>query len=175
MKGYIQIYTGEGKGKTTACLGLLLRALGADYKVFFCQFLKDSLYSEIKMLRKIASSLSADLVIRQFGVKRRVSTTFTEQDREAAAGGFRELQTAVAGNQYDLVIADELCVAVHYGLVSLADVIDMLKTKPQNLELVITGRSACDELCAAADLVTEMKLIKHYFQEGIVARKGIEF
>lgn len=175
MKGYIHIYTGEGKGKTTACLGLLLRALVAGYKVFFCQFLKESTYSEIKMLKKLCGCMAAELEIRQYGVKRKVSTAFTNRDKEAAARGFQELKAAVAGNQYNLAIADEICVAIHYGLIPLAEVIDMLKTKPQNLELVLTGRYTCEELCTAADLVTEMKLVKHYYQEGIMARKGIEF
>lgn len=174
-QGYTQVYTGNGKGKTTASIGLAVRALGAGFVVYFTQFTKKGNYSEIKALEDIASSLfSGKLKVEQFGVVRKVLSPFTEEDKAAAEKGFLKIQDAVKSGKYDLVIMDELNIAVHYNLVDRKSVIDLIKDKPDSVELVITGRYADPEVIKAADLVTEMCEKKHYANEGVPARKGVE-
>ncbi len=170
MKGFIQVYTGNGKGKTTAALGLALRAAGAGLKVFIGQFLKTAEASEHKALARFKDLIT----IKTFGRKGFV-TQPTEEDIALAQHGLEECAKAISSGDYALVIMDEINVALHLGLLPLEAVLKILKEKPDQVEVVLTGRYAPKELCKVADLVTEMKEIKHYYTQGIKARKGFEY
>lgn len=169
-RGYIQVYTGNSKGKTTAALGLALRAAGADLKVFIAQFVKKRKCSEHKAMERFRDLIT----IKQYGtgfLKRNVSQ---KSEIAAAKKGLKEVKNIIASKKYDMVILDEINVAVHYNLLSVEDIMDLLNTKPLNMEIVLTGRYADERIIEKADLVTEMKEIKHYFKKGVKARKGIE-
>ena len=170
MKGYVQIYTGNGKGKTTAAIGLAIRAVGAGLKVYFGQFIKKGNYCEIKILKK----RFPEVTIRQFGCGNFIRGKPSPQDIRAAEQGLSKCQKAMLSGHYDIVIADELNAAVSARLLDIEKVLQLIADKPDNVELVITGRQAHRQLVDRADLVTEMKDIKHYFEQGIRARKGIE-
>jgi cob(I)alamin adenosyltransferase len=170
MKGYVQVYTGDGKGKTTAALGLVLRAAGAGYKVYIAQFLKKGDYSEIKALNRFS-----DLVtVEQFGLGRFVKGAPAPEDIEAAAKGLEKINTIMAANLHQMVVLDEANVAVSCGLFAAEILLKLIEQKPDTMELVITGRGAIPEIIEKADLVSEVKNIKHYFNNGVVARIGIE-
>ena len=169
MKGYIQVYTGNGKGKTTASLGLALRAAGAGLKVFIGQFLKQGDYSEIKALSKLDT-----VTVEQFGMGKFVRGNPSEEEKKAAALGYARLQEIVAGGDYDMVIVEEGNVAVACGLMTEQDLLALMDKKPDHVELVITGRGAAQAVKDRADLVTEMQEIKHYYKKGVKARVGIE-
>ena len=171
-KGYIQVYTGEGKGKTTAALGLSLRAAGAGLKVFIAQFVKKKRCSEHKI---IAERLGDLITIRRYGAGLIRQEKTTEADAEGARKGLKEVMLAMESGEYQLVILDEVNVAVHYGLVALSELIDIMEKKGPDLELVITGRYAEQAVIDKADLVTEMREVKHYWRKGIKARRGIEW
>ncbi len=170
FKGYVQVYTGNGKGKTTAALGLALRALGAGFRVFLGQFLKSGVYSEIKALEKFAPRIE----IRQFGRGCFVKGNPSEEDIRLAKEGFSLSRRKVLSSDFELVILDELNLAIHFGLLPLEEVLELVKEKPAGVELVITGRYAPEALIEVADLVTEMREIKHYYRRGVKARVGIE-
>lgn len=170
QKGYIQVYTGNGKGKTTAALGLALRAIGAGKKVFIGQFIKGKHYSE---LDSIKNNLS-DIQLKQYGLDCFIVNEPEEKDIIAARNGLKELAEIVNSGSFDLVIMDELNIALYYKLIDLETVLDILKSKSEHVEIVITGRYAPDSIIEIADLVTEMKEVKHYFTKGIDARLGIE-
>ncbi len=168
--GQVQVYTGDGKGKSTAAFGLAIRAMGAGLRVYIGQFVKGpEKYSEIKALEKFGDQIT----IEQFGLGRFIRTP-TEDDIQAAQNGLQKVRAAILSDTYDLVIMDEANIAVSYNLFDIADLLQVISTKPAAVELVITGRNAHPELVARADLVTEMKLVKHYYDEGVPARKGIE-
>jgi len=169
-KGYVHIYTGDGKGKTTAAIGLALRAAGADMKVFIAQFLKAKASSEFIPLTKLSDSIT----FVQYGRDCLIKETPTEEDKALAQQGLAESRQAIMSGKYDLVIMDEANVAVWFALLSVDDLLDVIKKKPSQVELVITGRKADPRLIEAADLVTEMKEIKHYYTKGVTARYGIE-
>ena len=170
-KGYVQIYTGNGKGKTTAALGLALRSAGAGHRVFFAQFIKKTKCSEHKALERFS-----DLVtVRQFGTGFIRSGTITDMQLKAAAAGISEALEAVSSSAYDLVILDEINIAVHYGLVAVEDILSLINARPPGVELLLTGRYADKRIIEKADLITEMKEIRHYMNRGVRARKGIEF
>lgn len=174
-KGFVQVYTGNGKGKTTASMGLVLRALGAGFTVCFCQFVKKGNYSEIKALNQLAeTAFPGKLAVHQFGIIRKVTSPFTDEDKTAAEEGMRTAEKLIASGTYNLIILDELNIALHYKLVSKKDVLKLMVDKPSSLELVITGRYADIEVMEAADLVTVMEEKKHYAKNGIPARIGIE-
>jgi len=164
-RGCVQIYTGNGKGKTSAALGLALRASGAGLKVF-----KGSLCSEHKAIAKFAPGIK----IKQFGKKCFIMRNPDKDDLRLALAGFSEVRETVGSRKYDLVILDEITTANKYGLIKVDDVLDLIKTKPATVEIVLTGRNADKRLIKAADLVTEMKEIKHYYKTGLPARTGIE-
>ena len=168
-QGYVHVYTGNGKGKTTTALGLLLRASGAGMTVFLGQFLKRGEYSEHSAL-----ALLPGVTVEAFGGERRVGAPLTEQDSAHARGGLECLRDAVSSGKWDLVIADEIFVAVHLGLLAETDVLELLEVRRPSTELVLTGRYAFPEILRRADLVTEMKEMRHYFSRGVPARKGIE-
>lgn len=170
MKGYIQVYTGDGKGKTTAALGLVVRAVGAGKKVFFAQFVKGHIYSEIKTLQQHFPSVE----VRQYGLNCFICNAPTEADITAARKGFDEVTDIILSGEYDIVILDEANIATCYNLFSVDELIALLKQKPENTEIIITGRYAAPELIALADLVTEMQEVKHYYNKGVQARVGIE-
>ncbi|HBC87562.1 MAG TPA: cob(I)yrinic acid a,c-diamide adenosyltransferase [Lentisphaeria bacterium] len=169
-KGYIQIYTGNGKGKTTAAIGLAVRAAGAGLKVFIGQFAKGSKCSEHKALAKFAKNIR----LKQYGGKCFIGRKHDAKDLAMARRGFEEIKRMVASGRYPLVILDEITTANKYGFVTVDEVLMLIKSKPQHVELVLTGRNADSELIKSADLVTEMKEVKHYFKRGVQARVGIE-
>ncbi len=170
-RGYIQVYTGSGKGKTTAALGLAIRAAGAGLKVFIVQFVKTKRCSEHRMLERFGGLVTIRQHGRGFILKRKANRT----DREAALAGLEEARRAITSKEYDLVILDEANVAVKCGLIRAEDLLDLISIRPANVELVITGRYADKRVVQAADLVTEMKEVKHYRKKGVRARVGIEY
>ena len=170
MKGYVHIYTGNGKGKTTAALGLAIRAAGAGLQVFLAQFIKGGQYSELNALKR----LDDQSTVEQFGLPRFINGTPSEPDVEAAHYGLERLKSSMLSGRFDMIIIDEGNVAVTYGLLSKQDLLDLSAMKPEDLELVITGRDALPEIIDKADLVTEMKAVKHYFNKGVNARVGVE-
>jgi cob(I)alamin adenosyltransferase len=170
MAGYVHVYTGDGKGKTTAALGLALRAAGAGLRVGLIQFLKTGEYSEIKALRQ----LTPPIRIQQFGSGRFVRGQPTAADRALAARGMEAAREAVGRGEFDLVILDEINVAGALGMVAEQDLLAMLQDRSPEVEVVLTGRRAPAAWCAAADLVTVMQAEKHYFTTGVGARTGIE-
>jgi len=171
VKGYIHVYTGPGKGKTTAALGLGLRAAGAGFKVHMVQFMKGRRYSEIDAIENLSN-----FTLSQHGRDEFVSKENPEQvDIDMAQKGFAYAKDIIKNEKYDLVILDELNVAVDYHLIKLDDVIKLIEKKPERLEIVLTGRDAHPEIIKIADLVTEMLEIKHPYQQGVNARKGIDF
>lgn len=172
IKGYIHVYTGNGKGKTTAALGLALRAAGRGMKTFIVQFMKDFPYGEVKSIHQWNGLIR----LEQCG-----NDTFVldkrppgKSDFEAAKQGLQRVQEAMLSGEYDIVIMDEVCVAIYFGLLKTETVLLLLEKKPTFVELILTGRYCPSELIQKADLVTEMREIKHYYQKGIEARKGIE-
>jgi len=169
-QGYVQVFTGDGRGKTSASLGLLLRACGAGLRVCLIQFMKAGKTSEVKAV----ASAFPDVTVAQFGTGRFVGDPPSSADREAALAGFERLSHAVVTGEYDLVIADEINVAVHKSLISVDDVLSLIERKPNTVELVLTGRHAHARVIERADLVTEMRCVKHYFDTGVRARVGIE-
>jgi cob(I)alamin adenosyltransferase len=170
MKGYIQVYTGNGKGKTTAALGLAIRAAGAGLKVFIAQFIKMGEYSEIKALKRFKDLI----LLEQFGSGRFIKGKPSASDIEAARKGVEKIKAAFTSGQHNVVIMEEANVAAGLGLLSVEDILKIMDEKPKDVELVITGRGADSRIIEKADLVTEMKEIKHYFQKGVKARIGIE-
>ena len=169
-RGYVQVYTGDGKGKTTAALGLALRAVGAGWRVFFAQFAKGMVYSEWAALDKMSPSITA----RQFGQACFIGREPKQGDYDCAERGLMECKEAAASGEYQLLVLDEANVAVALGLLPLEDLIQLIDSKPRELELVITGRWAHREVTDRADLVTEMQEVKHYYHQGVLARDGIE-
>jgi cob(I)alamin adenosyltransferase len=170
MKGYIHIYTGDGKGKTTAALGLAIRAAGAGLHVFLAQFIKGKQYSELNSLKRLSDLIT----VEQFGLPRFINGKPSVPDMEAARYGLEMLKSSMLSGKFDVIIVDEANVAVTYGLLSKQDLLDLIAMKPESLELVITGRGALPEIIDKADLVTEMKAVKHYYNNGVNARVGIE-
>ncbi len=170
MKGCVQVYTGNGKGKTTAALGLALRASGCEKKIFIGQFMKGQKYSELNALAKIPC-----IDVEQFGLdkcirKEEVTPEYVEKTKKA----LEYCKEKILSRKYDIVILDEINVSVWFGLAEEKDVLDIIDEKPAEVELVLTGRYASEAIIDKADLVTEMKCIKHYFDKGIPSREGIE-
>ncbi|MBP2133186.1 cob(I)alamin adenosyltransferase [Methanomicrobium sp. W14] len=169
-KGYIQINTGKGKGKTTAALGTCIRTLIAGKKVFFGQFIKGQETAELKL-----PDYFSGFHIEQFGEGCFIFREPDENDIELANNGLLKCGEALGSGDYDLVVMDEVNPAIHYGLLKTEDVIKVLQNKNEKTEAILTGRYAPPELIELADLVTEMRKIKHYYDNGVAARKGIEF
>ena len=170
MKGYIHVYTGNGKGKTTAALGLALRAAGAGLKVYIAQFVKGMKYNEIKSLAKLQDSI----LIKQYGRSCLINRNPEKEDIQAAQKGLKEVKEIMCSGEFQMIILDEANIATRYNLFSVDELLDFIKAKPEEVELVITGRTADPRIIEKADLVTEMKEIKHYNQKGVEAREGIE-
>jgi cob(I)alamin adenosyltransferase len=169
--GQVQVYTGDGKGKTTAALGLALRAAGAGLRVFFGQFCKGRNVSEHAGLQRFEDLIT----LRQSGACNFIQGKPSAADIGAAQEMLAELRVALSSGRFEVVIADELNVALDLDLISLSQVLDLLAARPANVELVLTGRHAPPELMARADLVTEMLALKHPYDEGLDGREGIEY
>ena len=170
-KGAVQIYTGNGKGKTTAALGLSLRAVGRGLRVCFFQFIKGGgPYGE----QLIAEKLAPLFTIIQTGRPGWVNTKDIAEDRRLAQEALARAKELLVSGSYDLFVCDELLGAIGFGLVDLEQALELIRLKPEQVELVLTGRNADQPLIDAADLVTEMRDIKHYYRAGIPARVGIE-
>lgn len=169
-RGYIQVYTGNGKGKTTAAIGLAVRAAGAGLKVFIAQFIKMGDYSEIKALRRFSDLIT----VEQFGLGRFADGKPFPEDIAAAQKGLKRIKSIMASKEYKVIILEEANVAAKYGLIRVQDLLGLIVNKPYDTELVITGRYASARVIENADLVTEMTPIKHYFEKGVAARVGIE-
>lgn len=171
MNSCFQIYTGNGKGKTTAAFGLALRAAGAGKKVFFAQFVKGKIYSEIKAVEQWLPSIT----VKQFGRGCFIVKQPQQADIDAARNGLNEIKNILKSGEYHLVVLDEANIAIFYKLFTTSELLEAIEKRHTDTEVVVTGRYAPQELIDAADLVTEMKEIKHYYNNGIEAREGIEF
>jgi cob(I)alamin adenosyltransferase len=170
-KGYIHVYTGPGKGKTTAALGLGLRAAGARFKVHMIQFMKGRRYSELNSVEKLSN-----FTISQHGRDEFVNKDKPEQiDIDLAQEGFTHAKKLIESGKYDMIILDEINVAVDFNLIDIHELMKVIESKPENLELVLTGRYANPEVQRIANYVTEMLEIKHPYQQGVEARKGVDF
>jgi cob(I)alamin adenosyltransferase len=190
--GYLQVYSGDGKGKTTAAIGLAIRALGAGMRVLFLQFMKSKIYSEHNILPDISPNLTLETLGKPYFIAEEGSVPTEElaklkddmvifppgkppQDYvELIANGLKRAREAMCSGDYDLVVLDEIVVALHFGLITWEQLREVIDSRPDSVELVLTGRGATPELIARADLVTDMRDTKHYYTKGITARKGIE-
>ena len=170
--GRVLLFTGDGKGKTTAALGTALRAVGGGYKVLIIQFIKGSWdYGELHS----AGLLSPNLEILQMGEGFTWETRNKTRDTEVALKAWALCKEKIRRNEHDILIFDEINNAIDYGYLDVNDVVEALKNKPKEMHIILTGRNAKEEIIDAADMVTEMKEIKHPFNKGIIAQKGIEF
>ena len=172
MTGLVEVFTGNGKGKTSAALGTVLRALGHGLQVYIVYFMKgDYPYGEQQALSRLPN-----VTLARFGRKGFVEPTDVKQeDKEQAALALEAARQAVLSGEYDLVVLDEVNIAIAWGLVDIEEVIELVKQKPEKVELILTGRYADTRLIELADLVTEMVEIKHPYAKGIAARKGIDY
>ncbi|MBU8871432.1 MAG: cob(I)yrinic acid a,c-diamide adenosyltransferase [Gemmatimonadales bacterium] len=170
FNGRVQVYTGTGKGKTTAAIGLAVRAAGHGYRSFIGQFMKGIPYGEHTALKAIP-----EITIEQFGDEACLrKEEITELHRQQARSGLARCREIMHNNTYDLIVLDEINVTIWFGLVSEQDVLAFVEEKPKNVELILTGRHAPQTIVSRADLVTEMKSVKHYFDGDLLARDGIE-
>ncbi|MCX7855115.1 MAG: cob(I)yrinic acid a,c-diamide adenosyltransferase [Anaerolineae bacterium] len=170
-KGYVQVYTGDGKGKTTAALGLALRAAGHGMRTYIGQFMKGQFYGELEALRDHPL-----ITVEQYGdancwVRR---DQISPEQVARARQGLERAREAMLSGQYDIVVLDEVNIAIWFGLLTVEEVLAFLDQRPEGVEVVLTGRCAPQELMDRADLVTEMREVKHYYQAGVPARTGIE-
>ncbi len=173
----MQIYTGGGKGKTTAALGLAIRAAGRDNRVLFYQFLKPpSLHLGERMAIEKLDNIELGVLEHSWDMKKSLCDEQTMSEmRQAVGEAMKELTTAAAERKYDVMILDEIVYCYSKGLTELGDIKTLIESRDAHVEIVLTGRGADEALIELADLVTEMKAIKHYFEKGIKARKGIEY
>jgi cob(I)alamin adenosyltransferase len=171
FSGYLQIYTGEGKGKTTSSVGLCLRALFRGLKIAFFQFFKPGDSGEIKALQKC---FPQNFYYKNYFEKGFVKGEINSSLKKLIIEGWEEVKEVIKSQKFHIVVLDEFTYTLKWKILELNKVVEFLKNKPNNVEIIITGRDAPDELIKIADLVTEMKKIKHYFDKGIKAREGIE-
>ena len=170
QKGFIHVYTGEGKGKTTAALGLALRAAGAGLRVYVGQFLKKGDFSELNSLKMLEKYIT----IEQFGRPRKVGEIINEQDKQYAVKGLQRIEEIMAQGEYRVIVLDEINVAINYQLLEEDKVISLLQKRPKGQEVILTGRHAPFGIIKLADLVSEIRAVKHYHDQGVLAREGIE-
>ncbi len=175
--GYIQVYTGDGKGKTTASLGLCMRALGRNWKVLLVMFTKGGdNYGELISFKKLSSEINDNLTILQAGLDRIVySDNVNKDDETEIQRGWKIVKEAIKNNSYNLIVMDEANIALDLGLIDLNDMVETLKNKPEEMEIVLTGRNAKPEIIEIAHLVSKIEPVKHYWDTGVVAREGIEY
>ena len=174
-KGLVIVYTGNGKGKTTAALGMALRAIGYDHKVCMLQFIKGSWhYGEMNSSKKLEPNFELIAVGKGF-VGILDDNSPREEHEKYAAEAVRICREKIFSEKYDVIILDEVNYAINLGLIDVQEIIKIIKEKPSDLDLVLTGRDVKEEIIELADLVTEMKEIKHPFKSGIKAKKGIDF
>ena len=170
--GLIMVNTGNGKGKTTAALGTALRAVGCEFKVFMVQFIKGSWdYGELRVIDRLAPFFD----LKQMGEGFTWETKDPKRDAEVANKAWDFCKDLIARNEHDLLIFDEINNVMDYGYLDVDDVVNTLKKKPEELHIILTGRDAPQAIIDIANMVTEMREVKHPFQEGIYAQKGIEF
>jgi len=172
IRGYVQVYTGNCKGKTTAALGLAFRAMGRGFKTYIGQFMKGQKYGELEA----AQMVKPYITIEQFGKDTfiHVQDPPHDEDVKMAQDGLTKTRAAMLSCQYNIVVFDEIITSHFFKLVSLDDLLNIIEDKPEQVEVVMTGRYAPKELIEAADLVTEMVEVKHYYEKGVAARDGIE-
>ena len=170
MKGYVQVYTGDGKGKTTASLGLSIRAAGAGLRVYIAQFIKSGDYSEIKALKRFDDLIT----VEQFGLGRFIKGKPADADIQAGAAGIEKIRQVFSEGRHDVVIVEEGNTAAACGVIPVETLLELIDIRPESTELVITGRGADPRVIEKADLVTEMQAVKHYYEKGVPARVGIE-
>jgi len=169
-KKFVHLYTGNGKGKTTAAIGLAVRAAGHGLKTYIGQFMKGQLYGELTALKNHPL-----IFIEQYGDPVCIrKEDVTQMHIDQALIGLKKVSEAMLSGQYDILVMDEVNVTVWFGLLEVEDVLDILDQRPDNMEVILTGRNADEKLIQAADLVTEMKEVKHYYTQGVLARDGIE-
>lgn len=175
--GYIQVYTGNGKGKTTASLGLAMRALGRCWKVLIIMFMKGGDdYGELNSFRNLSPEIAENLTIIKAGPDRIVyQKDKNETDAAEIKKGWELAKNAIQNDEYNLIILDEANIAIDMGFIDLQEMLQVLKNKPDEMEIVLTGRNARQEIIDIAHLVSEIKPVKHYWDTGISARKGIEY
>jgi len=166
----IQVYTGNGKGKTTAALGQAIRAAGAGFKVFIIQFVKGRYYNELKVLKSIKN-----IKIEQYGKSCFIKKKPDKKDIALAKRGLERAREVISKRIYNLVILDEINIALNLKLLKLKDVVELIENAPKKIELILTGRYAHPKVLKIADLISEIKERRHYYRKGITARKGIEF
>jgi cob(I)alamin adenosyltransferase len=171
-KGYVQVYTGNCKGKTTAALGLAFRAMGRGLKTYIGQFMKGTQYGELEAAKLVSQYITID----QYGKNTFIHVKFPpkQEDIKMAQEGLARARRAMFSGKYSIVIFDEITTAYLFNLITLDDMLSVINDKPNNVEVILTGRDAPQEIIDAADLVTEMKEIKHYYTQGVTARDGIE-
>ncbi|MBE0572706.1 MAG: cob(I)yrinic acid a,c-diamide adenosyltransferase [Ignavibacteriaceae bacterium] len=171
-QGFIQIYTGNGKGKSTAAIGQAVRAAGFGLKTYIAQFMKEYPYNELVSLKH----LSEWILIEQFGGDEFVYKKELpgKEELAKARNGLQTAREKMSGGEYDIIILDEAIVAIYFKLIRAEELFEFIKMKPESVELILTGRYCPEELIELADLVTEMKEVKHYYQKGITSRRGIE-
>lgn len=177
QRGYIQVYTGNGKGKTTASLGLAMRALGRNWKVLLIMFTKGGDdYGELNSFRNLSPEIQNNLTIEQAGMNRIVyAHNKCEEDEREILRGWEIAKKAILNEEYQLIILDEINIAIDMKIVDVNEVVEVLKNKPKSMEIVLTGRNASPKIIEIAHLVSKIEPVKHYWDLGIVARKGIEF
>ncbi|WP_332468388.1 cob(I)yrinic acid a,c-diamide adenosyltransferase [Desulfogranum marinum] len=171
-KGLLLVFTGNGKGKTTSALGLSIRAAGNNMPICFIQFIKGSWkYGELDALKRFDDLIDFHVMGRGFTWK----SDDLEKDKALARCGWEKAKEAISSGKYKMVVLDEFTYLLKYGMLEKEEVLQVLKNKPEDVHLVITGRDALPEIIDAADLVTEMQAVKHPYKSGIKAQKGIEF
>lgn len=168
-KGYVHIYTGNGKGKTTAAFGLAVRAACAGLKVYIGQFVKDMKYHEVGI-----QEVLPNIKIEQLGKGCFIDKVPDEKDKLSAKEALEKCAKVLKDGEYDVVILDEINIALYFKLLNVIDVIEVLEQRKNNVEVILTGRYAPKELIEKADLVTEMKEVKHYYEQGVLSRRGID-
>jgi len=171
-QGFIQIYTGNGKGKSTAAIGQAVRAAGFGLKTYIAQFMKEYPYNELNSLKYLSEWITIEQFCGDSFVYKKELPGKDEIDK--ARRGLSKTKAKMLSGKYDLIILDEVCVAIYFGLFSDEEILTFMKQKPDKVELILTGRYCTDNILEKADLVTEMKEIKHYYQAGIKSRQGIE-
>lgn len=177
QRGYIQIYTGNGKGKTTASLGLVMRALGRNWKVLIVMFTKGGdNYGELVSFRNLSNDIQNNLTIEQAGLDRIIyANNKNADDEKEIKRGWEIAKKAIENDEYQLIVLDEMNIVLDLELLDVDEVINVLKNKPKSMEIVLTGRNAHPKAVEIAHLVSKIEPIKHYWDTGITARKGIEF